>query len=211
MHLLTIIYLGLNSLLLANELRPQDEDFFLAYFQLFTHWSQLIQEDSIRRGTRSSYLWRSRFCEGLLQLIQLILQFFILRFKFLTLQEIGTMPSPSSIPMCLKTTGTKLWIEMVRTMSNCNKSINLSRIPGLLAMVSIVWEDFTDRANLSSEAQNQNTCTRITQISWEKNYPSFFPLILPLTKKSLQQIVVSRLRRFCIIQWYYKTFLVLVV
>lgn len=108
---------------------------------------------------------------------------------------------------------TKLWIEMVGTMSNCNESINLSRIPGLLTTVNSVWEDFTDSANLSSEAQNQNTCTWITQIPWEKKLPIFFSSYSPLNKKnkSSQQIVVSRLRRFCIIQWYYKTFLVLVV
>lgn len=106
----TIDYLGLNSFFLANELRPQDEDFFLADFKLLTHWSQLIQEDSIRRGPGCSYLRRSRFCEGLLQLIQLILQFLILRFEFLTLQEIGSIPSPGSVG----THGTKLWIEMVK-------------------------------------------------------------------------------------------------
>lgn len=101
MPLLSVLYLGLNGLLLANELRPQDENFFLAYFKLLTDRGQLVQEDSVCWGTRSSHLWSSCLREGLLQLIQLVLQFFILRFKFLTLQETGTILSPSSTATCL--------------------------------------------------------------------------------------------------------------
>ena len=50
-------YLGLDSLLLAHQLRSQDEDFLLADIELLTHRGQLLHEDTVGWCTWSGHLW----------------------------------------------------------------------------------------------------------------------------------------------------------
>lgn len=86
---LSATYLRLNCLLLTHELRPQNEDFLLTYFQLLTDRGHLIQEDPIRWGTGGSDVRSTLFHQGLPQLVQLILEFLILGFKLLALKQRG--------------------------------------------------------------------------------------------------------------------------
>lgn len=64
-HLLARAYLGLDGLLLAHQLRPQDEHFLFADIKLLTHRGQLLHEDTVGWRTWSSHLWGTFFAKGL--------------------------------------------------------------------------------------------------------------------------------------------------
>lgn len=80
--------LVLHGLFLTDKLRAQDEHLFLPHLQLLVGGVQLIQQDSVRRRTRSSGTGLSAASQRLTHLIQMMFELLILRLQLLTLKRI---------------------------------------------------------------------------------------------------------------------------
>lgn len=82
-------YLVVHCLLLADQLRAQDQHLLLAHVQLLAGGVELLQEHLVRRRARRRRAGGAVAQQALPHLGQVVLQLLVLRFQLLALQEVA--------------------------------------------------------------------------------------------------------------------------